>query len=1249
MRLPVVHAVTERTTMIVSSSSLTRSIQTSAWVLVTISGSLTGCTSSHTAVTPPTSVTSQAEPAAAGSQDARQTQHPTLGPLKWESLPKTLQIESMRLAPSSHSTTETLAAAISRLRLDTPQPATRSPIEFSPAVAGLYVRARLAMQDGFPADAVPLLLQAVQQEPGSATLREALIDAQSSSGKRLDSAASLEAAAQADFLTPRTTMLMGRKCLKDGDVDRGMKLLVRSLDLASRSSTLPDPVLETIALAELGNALIQHGTLRAGFEAFSQAFATPPQVPASSPHRAELYEVARNQQSLMLRAADAACAMAEPEKAFTLYSNLFARTRDGTTELPARLAAAGLLAGKPEGAIDVLFRSELEGRTQNDGILDTLRVLASTDTAGGALAAMVAARAKLVAAEFSRSDEQSIRARSIVIGCSMLLPAADARGPLLMLLEKNPRDPSALAILIDLNLPDRCPDIVRLLEAAPDACGIIAEQLVLSGRSTAHTIRELGSSPSIYGKLGAAAAFRELGKYESAETIVFQLDSQADPRLESLRLLERIKLDVARTGAADSTTVSTIVRLAEQNADPSIQRMFAQAYMATGNFSGAAGALRPLLQASDPSIDDLILAAQAVAVAGQHQLAETFLLKARAEDPTDDRATAGLLNLYGRTGPLADERKLSETIRSHRTTTPNSRLVRTVSIQDSLARGLAAQARTSIRTLVGPADSRPAPDPYLIELLVQTTAVAGTDEETRTGVWTDIESLYTARPESPTLIAARLRLLLSRNQRQDAAAFASRAVETAPTDPVLAAAELVYRSTREEADLKTADTILLRRLNTGLRSVSRDLEYIQVATRLNLFTDASLRAKGMKVSVPLSDAERQSLAKLLEFILAIPDSSASGSWLERDSTPISMPADRLSLFDLLTARDKDVAQRAAIPRLRLVAAATSDDLEGLYRECERASEVAAGSNDRGSVQARASATMLAAVGQCLPPLMARSDPSLGLRFLGLATNRIQPSNSVLMNEWIRLTAVKGDDADVNALLAEATNRELLEAVFAAGSDGTVIDPTDDTQRRAELLYLLGNAAAGADRTAFANALYRRTLEVLPTHGWAANNLGYTLLEEGNLIEATPLIEQAAKSLPDQYNIIDSLAWVRYHQGILSDEKNPDGTVSRRGALTLIDEAIATAGPGNDALLEHRGDIAWRIGRKEEAADAWRSARQVVIEELSVIDRIREQKTQIDVPPGYEKRLRASRERLDRKITAADTGNEPPLTKQLGVP
>lgn len=1249
MRLPIVPVLTERTPMIVSSRALSCSIHTSACVLVIIAGSLTGCTALRSTPQQPTSETDQAQIDASGSQEAKHNHAPTLGPLKWESLPSYFQIESMRPVSRSDASTETLTAVISRLRVNNPATTARSPVVFSPAIADLYVRARLAMQDGFPADAVPLLLQAVQQEPGSATLREALIDAQSSSGKRLDSVASLQAATDADLLTPRTTMLMGRKYLKDGDTERGINLLVRTLDLASNSSALPDPVLETIALAELGNALIQSGSLRAGCEAIEKAFAAPPQVPARSPHRAELYEIARNQQSWMLRAADAACALDQPDAAFKLYSDLFTRTQDGTTELSNRLAAAGLLAGKPDIAINVLLRAAMEGNAQNDGILDTLRVLASKDTAEGAIAPLVAARAKLVAAEFSRSEEKSIRARGIVIGCSKLLPAADARGPLLALLERNPRDLHALEILVDLSLPTRSSDIAALLEAAPDACGVIAEQLVNSGRSTAQTIRELTDSSSSFGKLGAAAAFRELGKYENAESIVLTLDPQTDPRAESLRLLERIRLSVARTGTADPETVSTLTSLAEQNADPTIQRMLAQSRAATGDFAGVASALRPLLQVNDPSNDDLILAAQAAAVAGQHQLAEAFLLKARDADTTDDRATAGLLNLYGRNGPLSDERKLSEAIRSHRAATPNSRLVRTISAQDSLNRGLTAQARSNLQSLIGPAESTPAPDPYLIDLLTRLGTSKSGDNETQSKVWWDIESLSSARPESPALLAAKLRIFLVKNQQLDAIAFAPIAVDAAPTDAVLAAAEMVYRSTRDEADSTQADSILLRRLNSGLRSVARDLEYMRVAVRLNQYSDASRRAQSMKVKAPLSGAERQSLSSLLEFVLAIPDTNAGGSWLDRDSTPISMPTERLSLFDSLTAHDNDIAQRAAIPRLRLVAAARPGDLEGLYRECEISSDAAASSNDRGSVPARTSATMFAAIGQCLPPLMAQADPSAGLRFLGMATNRIQPPNSVLMNEWIRLTAVKGDDEDVNGLLAQATNRELLESVFAAGSDGTVIDPSDDTQRRAELLYLLGNAAAGADRSGFASALYRRTLDVLPTHGWAANNLGYTLLEEGNLAEATPLIEQAAKSLPDQYNVIDSLAWVRYHQGILSDEKAPDGTVSRRGALSLIDEAISSAGPGNDALLEHRGDVVWRIGRKEAAVEDWRAARQVVIEELSVIDRIKEQKAQIDVPPGYEKRLRASRTRLDEKISAAEAGGQPSLTKQLGVP
>ena len=63
-----------------------------------------------------------------------------------------------------------------------------------------------------------------------------------------------------------------------------------------------------------------------------------------------------------------------------------------------------------------------------------------------------------------------------------------------------------------------------------------------------------------------------------------------------------------------------------------------------------------------------------------------------------------------------------------------------------------------------------------------------------------------------------------------------------------------------------------------------------------------------------------------------------------------------------------------------------------------------------------------------------------------------------------------------------------------------------------------------------------------------------------------------------YAVIDSLGWAYYLHGHFDH------------ALALIARAneLSTSDP-NGEMLDHLGDIYWRLNRREEARDAWRQA------------------------------------------------------------
>ncbi|MEW6766019.1 MAG: tetratricopeptide repeat protein [Pseudomonadota bacterium] len=142
----------------------------------------------------------------------------------------------------------------------------------------------------------------------------------------------------------------------------------------------------------------------------------------------------------------------------------------------------------------------------------------------------------------------------------------------------------------------------------------------------------------------------------------------------------------------------------------------------------------------------------------------------------------------------------------------------------------------------------------------------------------------------------------------------------------------------------------------------------------------------------------------------------------------------------------------------------------------------------------------------------------------------------------------------------------------------------------DLLYTRALLADQLDRFPQTEADLRAILEQDPDHPEALNALGFTLAQRNmRLDEARELIEKALKLVPDSPAILDSMGWVLYRQGKLTDaetwlrkayDRDQDSEIAahlaevlaalgrRDEALTLIDEALERE-PKRRELLDLR--------------------------------------------------------------------------------
>lgn len=130
----------------------------------------------------------------------------------------------------------------------------------------------------------------------------------------------------------------------------------------------------------------------------------------------------------------------------------------------------------------------------------------------------------------------------------------------------------------------------------------------------------------------------------------------------------------------------------------------------------------------------------------------------------------------------------------------------------------------------------------------------------------------------------------------------------------------------------------------------------------------------------------------------------------------------------------------------------------------------------------------------------------------------------------------------------------------------------------DLLYSRGVFSANVDLVDRAERDLRAVLAKKPKHADALNALGYTLADQTDRYqEALELITQAHKLKPGSAAIVDSLGWVHYRMGNLSE------------ARKYLQQALDLQ--NDDEIAAHLGEVLWVLGEKEQARKIWEKARE----------------------------------------------------------
>jgi len=145
-----------------------------------------------------------------------------------------------------------------------------------------------------------------------------------------------------------------------------------------------------------------------------------------------------------------------------------------------------------------------------------------------------------------------------------------------------------------------------------------------------------------------------------------------------------------------------------------------------------------------------------------------------------------------------------------------------------------------------------------------------------------------------------------------------------------------------------------------------------------------------------------------------------------------------------------------------------------------------------------------------------------------------------------------------------------------------------------LLYARGLMAEKIDRLDLTEADLLKVISKEPENADALNALGYTLADRTSRYqEAQDYIQRAAKLVPDDPAILDSLGWVSYRLGEMEE------------ALKYLARAFEKL---EDAeIAAHYGEVLWKTGQKDKAREIWKKGQAQNAENpvlIETLERIR---------------------------------------------
>ncbi|MCR8893983.1 tetratricopeptide repeat protein [Bacteroides sp. ET336] len=141
-----------------------------------------------------------------------------------------------------------------------------------------------------------------------------------------------------------------------------------------------------------------------------------------------------------------------------------------------------------------------------------------------------------------------------------------------------------------------------------------------------------------------------------------------------------------------------------------------------------------------------------------------------------------------------------------------------------------------------------------------------------------------------------------------------------------------------------------------------------------------------------------------------------------------------------------------------------------------------------------------------------------------------------------------------------------------------INEKSDKNIASDFYSILGDLYHSREMKAEAYAAYDSSLVYNPNNINTLNNYAYYLsVERTNLDKAEEMSFLTVKAEPENSTYLDTYAWILFEKGKFTE------------ARIYIEQAMKNGGDSSQVIVEHCGDIYFKLGEKEKALELWKKA------------------------------------------------------------